>query len=609
MKYNESQKRAIAHEKGPFLCLAGPGSGKTSVLTRRIYHLIHQYQIPPAAILVVTFTRAAAREMKERFLQLLQDSQTQVTFGTFHSVFYGILRHAYGLSSQNVLREGQKYEFLRDIIHTSSLETEDEKEMIEDLLKEISMVKINRISLEHYYSTSCPEEAFRTIYEEYKMRCKKSRLLDFDDMLVSCYELLMKREDLLQGWQKKFQYILIDEFQDINQLQYDIMKLLAAPENNMFIAGDDDQSIYGFRGAKPQIMLQFPKEFPEAKKEILSYNYRSSKTILRASQRLISHNKHRFSKNIQAYLKEGTSLEIKSFQTNLEEHQYVRESILQYCKEGHAFEEIAVLYRTNLDARFLVEVFMEYQIPFYVKDIFPNPYEHWIAKDMTAYIRLALGDSSRKELFRIMNRPNRYISRQALEQSQFSFEGLRWFYEEKDWMCDRIDELEENLYLLKGMTPYGAINYIRHGIGYDEYLKEYARYRNIKAEELYEIVQDLQESAKGYPTCEAWFTHIKEYTEKLNEQARTQSEKKEGVTISTLHGIKGLEYQNVYIMNVNEGTVPYRKAVLEEAIEEERRLLYVGMTRAKEKLHIFSVEEKHGKKLEASRFLKEIRRK
>lgn len=607
MEYNTSQKKAIAHREGPCLVLAGPGSGKTSVITMRILNLIQTNQIPPSSILVVTFTKAAAKEMKERFLRLSGASYSPITFGTFHSIFYGILRHAYGLNQNNIIKDEQRYEFLREIVHSYSLEIEDEKEFMEGIISEISIVKNGYIPLEHYYSTNCPDEIFREIFKKYEKRCKSSRLLDFDDMLVYCYELLSQREDILKGWQNKFRYILVDEFQDICKLQYDIIKMLALPENNLFIVGDDDQSIYGFRGAKPEIMLHFPQDYPDTTQIVLSQNYRSTKAIVQTAQRLITHNTQRYPKQIETQNSPGTSVEYKIFQDSREEEIYLKDSILQYHKKGHTFEEIAVLYRTNLGARFLVETLMQYQIPFHMRDALPNLYEHWIAKNMISYIRLALGNRSRREFLQIMNRPNRYISREALDSSQVSFEGLRCFYEGKDWMWERIDKLEADIQMLKGLTPYGAINYIRRGIGYEDYINEYAAYRKVKPQELYEVLDELQDTAKGHKNFESWFQQIEEYSQKLKEQAKQQREEQKGITISTLHSVKGLEYNNVYIMDVNEGSIPYQKAILEEAIEEERRLFYVGITRAKEELHLFSIRQHHEKKLELSRFLLELR--
>lgn len=610
MKENSAQNRAISHDKGPMMLLAGPGSGKTTTITKRVVNLIQEKKVTPSSILVVTFTKAAAREMKERFLRLCKEKNVnapyeQVTFGTFHGVYYSILKYAYHLSVQNILSEERKYDILKEIVYRQKLTIEDEKEFFQGLVQEISMVKNGRIPLEHYYSVNCPDDTFRIIYQEYVKRCKTSKLLDFDDILLYTYELLTNRNDILRGWQKRFTYILVDEFQDINQLQYDVVKLLAKPEDNLFIVGDDDQSIYAFRGAKPEIMLHFPEDYPDAKTELLACNYRSASTIVELSQKVISKNLRRYKKELFADKMGGKPVTIQVFEDGKQEELYVKSQVQKLLKEGIPYEEMAVLYRTNSGARFLVETLMRYQIPFCMRDTLPNLYEHWIAQDVISYIRIAMGERSRREFLRIMNRPNRYFSRDALDDVQVSFEGLRWFYEEKDWMCDRIDKLEEDLNTLKRMTPYGAINYIRYGIGYEEYLKEYAQYRKIKTEELFEVMEELALSAKGFKSFSDWFVHIEEYTQQLKEQAKKQVSEKKGITISTLHSIKGLEFDAVFLMDVNEGSLPYHKAVTESSIEEERRLFYVGITRARKFLWILYAKNRHDKELEVSRFLTE----
>lgn len=610
MKENSAQNRAISHDKGPMMLLAGPGSGKTTTITKRVVNLIQEKKVTPSSILVVTFTKSAAREMKERFLRLCKEKNVnapyeQVTFGTFHGVYYTILKYAYHLNAQNILSEERKYDILKEIVYRQKLTIEDEKEFFQGLVQEISMVKNGRIPLEHYYSANCPDDTFRAIYQAYVKRCKTSKLLDFDDILLYTYELLTNRNDILRSWQKRFSYILVDEFQDINQLQYDVVKLLAKPEDNLFIVGDDDQSIYAFRGAKPEIMLHFPEDYPDAKTELLACNYRSASTIVELSQKVISENSRRYKKELFADRMGGNPVIIQAFEDGKQEEVYVKNQVQKLLKEGIPYEEMAVLYRTNSGARFLVETLMRYQIPFCMRDTLPNLYEHWIAQDVISYIRIAMGERSRREFLRIMNRPNRYFSRDALDDAQVSFEGLRWFYEEKDWMCDRIDKLEEDLNTLKRMTPYGAINYIRYGIGYEEYLKEYAQYRKIKAEELFEVMEELALSAKGFKSFSDWFVHIEEYTQQLKEQAKKQVSEKKGITISTLHSIKGLEFDAVFLMDVNEGSLPYHKAVTESSIEEERRLFYVGITRARKFLWILYAKNRHDKELEVSRFLTE----
>ena len=606
IKRNPSQQRAIAHLSGPMMVLAGPGSGKTSVIVERTAYMINEGDISPANILVVTLSRAAAKEMKERFLSFTGQKYTPVTFGTFHGVFYGILKQAYGFTAANILSDEEKSGILKELALNYGGDLAEEGDFAEEVAKEISVVKGNKISLEHYYSSCCPDEVFRQIYQGYREACQSRRKLDFDDMILYCYELFTQRKDILAAWQKKFQYILVDEFQDINQLQYDIVRMLAQPQNNLFIVGDDDQSIYHFRGARPEIMLNFNRDYPEAETVTLNVNYRCSGQILASAMRVIGENKKRFSKKLSTPNQAGDAVMIREFQNPREEYLTVVSELRERLENGEKLEDTAILLRTNQEAEGLVGALMERQVPFNMKEKLPNLFHHWICRNLLAYMHFAAGEKNRKYFVEFMNRPNRYISRDALSLSPIvDFEELKEFYKDKDWMCDRITTLETHLRVLKGLAPYAAINFIRKGMGYEEYLHEYAEYRKIKPEELSEILDRLTESTRGMNSLEEWEAYIEDYTTKLEEQARRAEQEREGVLISTLHGVKGLEYDFVYILNVNEGSMPYRKAVLEPAIEEERRLFYVGMTRARKKLALCYVRQQYEKKREPSRFLKE----
>ena len=607
MKFNKEQQQAVSHREGPMLVLAGPGSGKTAVITQRTQQLIADYGIAPSSILVVTFTKAAARQMRERFLKLTGQTATQVTFGTFHGIFYGILRQAYGITSANIAGEEERLGILRRLIQKTSMDVDDENDLIDAVSREISTVKNGRISLDHYYSQSRPDEEFRRIFQEYERLLHGKRLLDFDDLMVYCWKLFLRHPEILAAWQKKFRYILVDEFQDVNQLQYDIVKLLALPENNLFIVGDDDQSIYRFRGARPEIMLNFPGEFPQARQVVLKTNYRCSGEIVEKSQNLIRYNEARYEKDLTAVRSRGTPVEIRGFANESLETSWLLEQIRKDLAEGCPLQQIAVLFRTNVGSRMTVERLMEYNLPFTMRDVLPNLYEHWLAKNMIAYMHLAMGGRRREDFLAVMNRPNRYLSREAFYEKEMPFEILYQFYEGKEWMCDRIEKFEHDVKMMKDMTPYAAINYIRFGIGYDEFLKEYARARKLKEEELFDLLQEIQESAKGYRTYQEWFDYMEEYKEKLKEHAEQIRRQREAITVSTLHSVKGLEFDRVYILNVNEGSIPYHKAVLDAEMEEERRMFYVGMTRAREKLELYFIRERFGKEKQPSRFLEELK--
>ncbi|MFP3154547.1 ATP-dependent helicase [Lachnospiraceae bacterium ZAX-1] len=617
MSFTKSQEEAIKHNKGPMLVLAGPGSGKTLVITHRVKNLIENFRVNPSGILVITFTKAAANEMKERFSNLMGERKYPVTFGTFHAIFFNILKHAYGYHAGNIVKEEQKNEYMRDIITTMGLEYEDEHEFMKLILGEISMVKNTMIPLQHYYSVNCAQEVFQSIFQKYEEKLKKNRLIDFDDMLVYCNELLEQRADILVAWQKKYKYVLIDEFQDINKIQFGIIKMLALPENNLFVVGDDDQSIYRFRGAKPEIMLGFNKSYQDAKQVLLNVNYRSQANIVNHALQLISHNEERFKKDIKAEKSAGSKVAFQLFENQSLEDKCIIESILSHKKRGGAYQDIAILFRTNTQPRLLMEQLLSYNIPFRTKDNIPNLYEHWIARDILTYIDIAMGSRSRKDFLRVMNRPKRYISRESLDESTIAFDVWVDYYHkiEQPWVAERIEQLEADIRVLSRITPYGAVNYIRKGIGYEGYLTKYADDRHINAEELFETLDELQEAAKAFKTYEEWLLHIEQYKEELVRQKQQQMNQKradqqkepvDSVALATLHSSKGLEYKIVHIIDVNEGLMPFRKAVLDADLQEERRMFYVGVTRAMEELHLSASKKINGKEMDVSRFIPEL---
>lgn len=606
MGFNEAQAQAIQHTDGPCLVLAGPGSGKTLTIVNRVKYLIEKQKVRPEEILVVTFTRFAAAEMKSRLCLVMGKRDLPVTVGTFHGIYYGILKWAYRMNQENILSETEKYQILRGVINKERMEIFDEEDFIQDIVAEIGKVKNNRIPLEEFVSEKCSADAFRNIYRNYERHRKELKKIDFDDMLVLCYELFRSRPDVLAQWQKKFRYVLIDEFQDINRIQYDVIRMLAQPENNLFVVGDDDQAIYGFRGADSELMLGFGKDFPDAKQILLGMNYRSTANIVQNSLKLIENNVERYSKKLEANREGGSCLHIQEVKDPVEEAEYVLEEI-QKCKEnGIKEEEIAILFRVHTDARAVVEAMVERKIPFQMKEHLPNIYEHFIAKDIMAYFRLATGKRRRQDFLQVMNRPKRYLGRDSVSGSQVSFEDMRKFYCDKDWMIDRIDQFEWDVKMLMKMAPYAAIQYIRKRIGYDDFLKEYAFTHQINRSDLNEVLAEIEEAAKAFSSVEEWFAHVEEYTETLKVKEKERNRPRPGVRLMTIHASKGLEFKQVFLIAANEGRIPYQKAKTDKEIEEERRLFYVAMTRAKDFLKICYVKIKNGKEVAPSRFVDEL---
>ena len=612
MECNKEQKEAIMHRDGPAMVLAGPGAGKTYVITNRVKALIDEYGVKPEQILVVTFSKAAAVEMKERFEMLTGGRRLPVRFGTFHSVFFQILRLAYHYEVKDIATPALKYRFLEETLNETGYGVDDKKEFLSDIEKEISRVKGEGIEIDCFFSSACSAEIFQKMYRGYQEKLQRHRCLDFDDMVVYTYQLLKEREDIRRRWQAQFRYLLIDEFQDINRLQYETVCMLAEPENNLFIVGDDDQSIYGFRGAKPGIMLSFPKRFPDTKQIVLGVNYRCSDEIMKAAERLIGKNNERYEKHIVANKGKEQPVHMKKCENLPDEAEKIVAQIQMYQKEGIAYQEMAVLFRTNMQMRLLAGKLMEHGVPFTMRENLPNLFDTWMAKDIMCYLQLALGNRSREKFLKIANRPVRYLSRTAFTESEVSFDKLRAYYAVKnqEWMEERIWNFEYDLKNLASLSPYAAIHFIRKGIGYDEFLKTYADERNVNADDWFDVLDEMQEMARDKKSIPEFLSFVENYGDTLEEirqeQKKQQVKEEPGVSLMTMHASKGLEFPVVFVPTLNEDIVPYRKAVQEGNLEEERRMLYVAMTRAKTYLHLSFVKERFHKEAEPSPFLYEI---
>ena len=602
--YSSNQKKAIEHGEGPLMVLAGPGSGKTFVITHRIKYLIEGPGINPAHILVVTFSRAAAKEMKDRFEKLC--SKSLVTFGTFHSVFFNLLKTAYGFSSEQIASDELRYTLIKELIKRNSIENEDINTLAGNLLNEIALVKQDNISIKNYYSNSISSDTFKKIYSDYESELEARGKLDFEDMLSLTYELLSERSDILKAVQNRYRYILVDEFQDINFLQYNIIKLMAGEKQNITVVGDDDQSIYRFRGARPEIMLGFERDFRNVKKVFLDINFRSSTQIVNASAKLISFNSKRFPKSFKAKNGDGAPVSLIEFKNPFLEVNSIIKDIKDYIKSGQDINNIAVLYRTNLSPRLLIERLMRNNIPFTIRDAIPNLFDHWVAKDIISYIKLAINMGDKSDLLRISNKPNRYISRDSLSSSRANIETLFDYYDDKSYMIKRIVELREHLRTIKNLKPATALRYIRNVVGYDEYIEEYCDMNGVESDDCYSILGDLENSAAEYNTFNDWFVHMDEYKDELIKARKKSNENDKGVRLMTFHSSKGLEFDIVYIIDVNEGSVPYKKAKGVDEIEEERRMFYVAMTRARKKLFICYCVENFGKSIGKSDFVIEL---
>ncbi|MBQ8914488.1 MAG: ATP-dependent helicase [Lachnospiraceae bacterium] len=602
MNYSKEQEHAIKHVDGPCMVIAGPGSGKTAVITGRIKYLIESAGVSPADILVITFTRAAAREMEQRFKAMTRGKNHQVRFGTFHSIYFWIIKTAYNLNNSSVISNDEKRKLIDKILSGMSLEYENKEDIISSIIAQIGIVKCDMIDIENYYSKDIPEDEFREIYKRFNHEMKRFGKIDFDDMMVMCYELLNKRPDILKRCREIFKYIMIDEFQDSNKIQYEIFKLLAKPLENVFVVGDDDQSVYGFRGARPEIMFLFEKDFKNTRKYYLVENYRCDKVITKVSSKLIADNKKRFDKKLVSNNTSEGKFEIIETEDTNSENDAIISSVREHFAAGIPYEEQAVLYRTNIEPRRLVYKLNQFNIPYTISDTLPNIFEHFVVKGVLNYMRFAMGDRSRSIFLQIMNKPSRYISRNLLLEEEIDFNALRYRARDKEYVVERIDKLIADLRLISKMRPYPALNFIRNAVGFDDYIKDYAEFRQLDEDELYEALDEFASMIVDFKSYGELFEFIEEYSEVLKKQQIEEKDKK-GLRLMTMHSSKGLEFDCVYIMNVVDGCIPYRKAKTAGEIEEERRMLYVAMTRARHELYVYTPKEVAGKPKSRSSFL------
>ncbi|MCL1936104.1 MAG: ATP-dependent helicase [Defluviitaleaceae bacterium] len=606
MNLNESQEIAKNHLKGPMLVIAGPGSGKTTVITHRIKNLI-QKGINPEKILVITFSKAAAINMEQRYRKIAKDN---VNFFTFHSLFFKILKKHMNININSILKDDEKTDILKNITHSIDPEMEVDTELVENIASEISLIQNDMINIEYYNSTCTTNNDFKAIYKLYKSYKKENNKIDFDDMLTKSYELLKNNNGILKLWQQKYDYIMIDEFQDINKIQYENIVLLSGKNKNLYIVGDDDQSIYAFRGSRPNFLLNFGDDFKNTKKVVLDTNYRSSDEIIKISNAVIKYNKLRYNKVIKGTKKEGPKPKLIKCESANEEATYIAEKIK---KLEIPLNEICIIYRTNIQARAICDAFSMTNIPYILKDATPSIYEHFSVLDILAYLYISLDITRNQELKRIINKPKRYISKGTIElyrNDEILMKSLLSAKHLEHWQKRPLNDLIDHLAIIKDLKPSKAIKYIRKTVGYDDYVKELTKYKKTTSKGIFEILEELGESAKNFDKIEQYLKHIeniKEIEKEKSEAKRvTKKDDMVGVQLSTMHGAKGLEYEAVFVISCVEGIIPHEKSKTDEEIEEERRLFYVALTRAKSLLYISIVNTKYEEPVNPTRFLKGI---
>ncbi len=583
--FNAAQLEAIMHDKGPAMVLAGPGSGKTTVIVERLRNLIEIRKVPPSSILVITFTRASAIEMQYRFMKITDSSYPEVSFGTFHSVFYQILRSSSSNkdSKIEIASETFKYEVVKDILSSlrgkgiiSRDEYEDSLQELPDILAEISRIKNLALRPQDCTDSILIKNCFGEIFNGYNKALSEFGKIDFDDMIERCFRLLSNNPGILSEWQKRYDYILIDEYQDINPLQYKVVRLLGGENPNIFAVGDDDQSIYGFRGSDPGIMLKFSEDFSEYKpKQIgLNTNYRCGKEILESAIKVIDENTVRYKKKLVAGEKNGQGSVIARRYADKKRQGEAIALFLDKHREN--LSKIAILCRTNSEAMQIAGVLKVYQIPSNLEDRKKSFILDKGVGLVLDYISFAYNGRNRSDFYKIVNKPMRYISRESADKEIVHEAQVLNFYKGNRERQKKVKEFFRSMDMIAHLRPSLCVRYIRKTIGIDEL------FPGSRSE-----LDEFSEYACGFDDMKLFLKDVQMRLEREMDRSNVNKKKAASgnrVNILTMHGAKGLEFDIVWLPDLNEGIIPSRNATEICQIEEERRMLYVAMTRAKQAL-------------------------
>lgn len=595
------QKEAIQHLLGPAQVVAGPGSGKTYVIIQRILYLLDHCQISPDQILVITYTKSAAQEMQRRFEAECKDTQNLgVNFGTLHGVCYRILMDTGFCKKDSLITEAQKRELFKVLLGNMGLAECTGYDMVTALLHEVSRMKNLDPNAEMRFLRSSPpglnEDQVKALVQEYQRYLEEQGWIDFDDMIIKCLKLFREQPALQTRYQQRFTHILADEFQDINAPQYELLKLLAMPQNNLFVVGDDDQAIYGFRGASPGIMRRFAQDYGSCRQILMTENYRSGQKIVKAAEEVITKNQERFPKSFFP-IREGGNIWLSCFDTRKEE----AESMLRLLNSMKDEERnsTAIILRTNLETVHYHELLKREHIAVKGQKMEPHRDElSFITEDISAYLSYLYHGRKRKDLLCFLNKPMRYFSREAV-----AFEGdLRAqalnYYRNNPEMKRRVEDFFDKLLLASEMHPSVAVRFFLHVLGYEKYLKQKAG--SPEEEKRYErqVAEATLALKEGLPD-----ENIASFLEHAVSKKNRDKKEPYGVEVLTMHGAKGLEFDQVFLPDLNEGVIPGKRICDRQQLEEERRLLYVAITRARNKLYLSYTKERGRKR---SRYLEGI---
>lgn len=594
---NKEQRIAAEHIDGPFLCIAGPGSGKTFTLVRRVFNLV-QHNIKPTSILVVTFTRAAANEMRERYLTL-PNSVDGPAFCTIHSFTYRILMVEEGYTSDQIMDEQAQIRFIRDLMMNEDINrtNNDIRRIAKNMISDFSSYHCAEDKASWAPRSFPKKSQFLPYYEKYTAYKEKHHMIDYDDMLFKCRDLFLTNKVVLNKYREMFHYIMVDEFQDTSRVQADILYMLAAPRNNIFITGDDDQSIYEFRSARPDIMLSFPKKYPDCGIARLTTNYRSGRIIIKAAENLIGHNKERFDKDIRGYKDEDGDVFVQKSATRADEMSVISKYIKnEHSKNDVAYKNIAVLCRTNAEVSKVVRELSDQDIPFVANEMIEDIHDTWLFKTLLSYLKVIYQKDTMEDRAFIINRPSRYVKKALINETKADLDELIKVSSKNSKGLLRM--LREDLNMMKQSVAknhyksmYQVLKDIILLFDIEDYISDYCNYAILDEDRYLDMLQTILDEAEKYHSFNTYITSIEKSDKKLKEKRKKSVE--DGVAVSTIHRAKGLEWDEVIIPSCIHGnlpSIPQDDPEPDGPHEEERRLFYVALTRAKKKCMMVTVQ-------------------
>lgn len=601
MGFTEAQKRAIESKARAVLVVAGPGSGKTTVLTERLVYLLKN-GAEAKSCLLLSFTRASSKEMALRFAKR-GIAGNSPHFSTIHALCLSLLREVRDIEREGLVNLYEKMDWLSAYFLEKGIAREEVEELLLNYGNQISYFKSITEEERMHFLREEKNEDFLPLFQYYEKMRKLRGKLDFEDLLIEVLLELQKNTRIADSWKSRFSYILVDEFQDLSLIQYAILKALSEKGASLFVVGDEDQSIYGFRGASPDILFRFAGDFPDCERIFLADNFRSKEEIVLLSRRLIGKNKKRFQKPLSGRRGRGGKAKYFLLETGVEEAVLLAEHVESLLREGCPPEEIAVLCRSKMQITPLLPGFMERGIPIVVVEELSNVFQHFIGKDILAYLRLAKNKESSQELVQILSKPYRGLRREKILHKDSGLSDLKRAAKTLKER-EETEKLEKHLEALSKLNPKEAILFIRKEIGYEKYLEDFAKKKNKDFTEWWESLEEITAMSEGYPDLDAFFRFVTEFNRRALERRKPEEEK--GIRFMTYHSAKGLEFDEVFLPDCIEGIIPDGRAKKPEEIEEERRSFYVALTRARKGIHIYVTKTRYSKKVYPSRFIPEL---